>query len=43
MLRAWVDHSLPVAPQTAVAVGIGGLAGSGPRWGLIEVLPATDV
>ena len=26
-----------------MAVGLGGLAGAGARWGLVEVLPATDV
>lgn len=25
-----------------MAVGVGGLAGAGARWGLVEVMPATD-
>ncbi len=36
-------HSLPLAPRAAIAVGIGGLAGAGARWALVEVLPATDI
>lgn len=36
-------HSLSLAPRAATAVGIGGLAGAGARWGLVEVLPGTDV
>ena len=32
-----------MTPQAAVAVGLGGLAGAGARWGLVEILPATDV
>jgi len=32
-----------VTPKAAVAVGVGGLAGAGARWALVEVLPATDV
>jgi len=34
---------LSLTPQAAVAVGLGGLAGAGARWGLVEALPATDV
>ncbi|MDE0236586.1 MAG: CrcB family protein [bacterium] len=34
---------MPLAPRAAIAVGIGGLAGAGARWGLVEVLPATDI
>ena len=33
-------HSLSLAPQAAIAVGIGGLAGAGTRWALVEALPA---
>lgn len=36
-------HSLSLAPRAAIAVGIGGLAGAGARWALVEVLPATDI
>ena len=32
-----------MTPKAAVAVGVGGLAGAGARWALVEVLPATDV
>ncbi|WP_419929808.1 FluC/FEX family fluoride channel [Candidatus Poriferisocius sp.] len=32
-----------MTPKAARAVGIGGLAGAGARWGLVEALPATDV
>ncbi len=35
-------HSLILAPRAAIAVGIGGLAGAGTRWALVEALPATD-
>ena len=31
------------SPQAAIAIGIGGLAGASARWGLVEVLPATDI
>ena len=34
---------MSLAPRAATAVGIGGLAGAGARWGLVEVLPGTDV
>ncbi|MCY3635231.1 MAG: CrcB family protein [bacterium] len=34
---------MSLTPKTATAVGIGGLAGAGARWGLVEVLPATDI
>ena len=33
---------MSLSPQAAIAVGIGGLAGAGGRWGLVEVLPASD-
>lgn len=36
-------HSLSLAPRAAIAVGIGGLAGAGTRWALVEALPATDI
>ena len=29
--------------RSAAAIGIGGLAGAGARWGLVEALPVTDV
>ena len=32
-----------LTPQAAAAVGLGGLAGAGARWGLVEVLPAPNV
>ncbi len=35
-------HSLILAPRAAIAVGIGGLAGAGTRWALVEALPSTD-
>ena len=35
-------HSLILAPRAAIAVGIGGLAGAGTRWTLVEALPSTD-
>lgn len=31
-----------LAPRAAIAVGIGGLAGAGTRWALVEALPSTD-
>ncbi len=34
---------MSLSPQAAIAVGIGGLAGAGARWGLVEILPTTDV
>ncbi len=33
---------MSLAPRAAIAVGLGGLAGAGGRWGLVEVLPASD-
>ncbi len=35
-------HSLSLATRAAIAVGIGGLAGAGTRWALVEALPSTD-
>ncbi len=35
-------HSLSLAIRAAIAVGIGGLAGAGTRWALVEALPSTD-
>ncbi|MCY3910051.1 MAG: CrcB family protein [bacterium] len=32
-----------MTPKAAAAVGIGGLAGAGARWALVEALPATGV
>ena len=34
---------MSLAPRAAIAVGIGGLAGAGGRWALVEVLPASDI
>lgn len=34
---------MSLTPKAAAAVGLGGLAGAGARWGMVEVLPATDV
>ncbi len=34
---------MSLAPRAAIAVGLGGLAGAGGRWGLVEVLPASDI
>ncbi|WP_419849012.1 fluoride efflux transporter FluC [Candidatus Poriferisocius sp.] len=34
---------MSLAPRDAIAVGIGGLAGAGTRWALVEALPATDI
>ena len=34
---------MSLTPKAAAAVGIGGLAGAGARWALVEALPATDV
>ena len=34
-------HSLSLATRAAIAVGIGGLAGAGTRWALVEALPST--
>ena len=36
-------HSLSLTPRAATAVGIGGLAGAGTRWALVEALPGADV
>lgn len=33
---------MSLTPKAAAAVGIGGLAGAGARWGLVEILPSTD-
>ncbi|MDE0613858.1 MAG: CrcB family protein [bacterium] len=33
---------MSLTPKAAAAVGIGGLAGAGARWGLVETLPSTD-
>ena len=33
---------MSLASRTAIAVGIGGLAGASTRWALVEVLPAAD-
>ncbi len=33
---------MSLAPRAAIAIGLGGLAGAGGRWGLVEVLPASD-
>lgn len=44
--RLWpeaVALSSPLSGRAAIAVGIGGLAGAGTRWALVEALPATDV
>lgn len=34
---------MSLTPQGAAAVGLGGLAGAGARWGLVEALPTTGV
>ena len=34
--------SLSLPPHAAIAVGLGGLAGAGGRWALVEVLPASE-
>lgn len=44
--RLWpeaVALSSPLSGRAAIAVAIGGLAGAGTRWALVEALPATDV
>ena len=33
---------MSLAPRAPIAVGLGGLAGAGGRWGLVEALPAPD-
>ena len=34
---------MSLTPKAAAAIGLGGLAGAGTRWALVEVLPTTDI